>query len=54
MSAALSKCSQTKKNNAFANSSMKFRDVSNSFWEGTRREKTSLKKVCQLLTYLVS
>ena len=35
------------KNYAFANSSLKFREVSNSFWEGTRREKTHLKKVRQ-------
>ena len=35
------------KNNAFASSSLKFREVSSSFWEGTRREKTRLKKVCQ-------
>ena len=28
-----------------AQGSLKFREVSNSFWEGTRREKTRLKKV---------
>ena len=33
---------------------LKFSEVSNSFWEGTRREKTRLKKVTYLLTYLVS
>ena len=43
---------QTK--NASAQGSLKFRDVSNSFWEGTRREKTRLKKVTYLLTYLLS
>ena len=53
MSAALSKCAQNKKN-ASAQGSLKFREVSNSFWEGTRREKTRLKKVSYLLTYLVS
>ena len=31
--------------NASAQGSLKFRAVSNSFWEGTRREKTRLKKV---------
>ena len=40
--------------NASAQGSLKFREVSNSFWEGTRREKTRLKKVSYLLTYLVS
>ena len=35
-----------------AQGSLKFREVSNSFWEGTRREKTCLKKVTYLLTYL--
>ena len=54
MSAALSKRSQNKKN-ASAQGSLKFREVSNSFWEGTRREKTCLKKlVTYLPTYLVS
>ena len=43
-----------KKKNASAQGSLKFREVSNSFWEGTRREKTRLKKVSYLLTYLVS
>ena len=52
MSAALSKRSQNKKNSS-AQGSLKFREVSNSFWEGTRREKTRLKKVSYLLTYLV-
>ena len=28
-----------------AQGSLKFREVCNSFWEGTRREKTCLKKV---------
>ena len=42
------------KKNASAKGSLKFRDVSNSFWEGTRREKTCPKKVSYLLTYLVS
>ena len=54
MSAALSKRSQNKKKNASAQGSLKFREVSNSFWEGTRREKTRLKKVSYLLTYLLS
>ena len=39
-----------KKKNASAQGSLKFREVSNSFWEGTRREKTRLKKVSYLLT----
>ena len=43
---------QTK--NASAQGSLKFREVSNSFWEGTRREKTRLKKVSYLLTYLLT
>ena len=30
---------------AFAQDSFKFREMSNSFWEGTRREKTHLMKV---------
>ena len=51
MSAALSKLSQKKKN-ASAQGSLKFREASNSFCEGTRREKTRLKKVSYLLTYL--
>ena len=33
------------KKNASAQSSLKFREVSNGFREGTRREKTRLKKV---------
>ena len=53
MSAALSKRLQNKKN-ASAQGSLKFREVSNSFWEGTRREKTRLKKVSYLLTYLLT
>ena len=43
-----------KQKNASAQGSLKFREVSNSFWEGTRREKTRPKKVNYLLTYLVS
>ena len=41
-----------KKKNKFASAqgSLKFREVSNSFWEGTRREKTRLKKVSYLLS----
>ena len=40
--------------NTSAQGSLKFRQVSNSFWEGTRREKTRLKKlVSYLLTYLL-
>ena len=54
MSVALSKRSQNKQKIASAQGSLKFREVSNSFWEGTRREKTRLKKVSYLLTYLVS
>ena len=38
------------KKNASAQGSLKFREVSNSFWEGTRREETRLKKVTYLLT----
>ena len=38
------------KKNASAQGSLKCREVSNSFWEGTRREKT---KVSYLLTYLL-
>ena len=53
MSAAFSKCSQNKKNGS-AQGSLKFREVSNSFWEGTRREKTRLKKVSYLFTYILS
>ena len=53
MSTAISKRSQNKKK-ASAQGSLKFREVSNSFWEGTRREKTRLKKVSYLLTYLVT
>ena len=54
MSAAFSKRSQNKKKEASAQGSLKFREVSNSFWEGTMREKTRLKKVTSLLTYLLS
>ena len=50
MSAAFLTRSQNKKKKASAQGSLKFREVSNSFWEGTRGEKTRLKKV----TYLVS
>ena len=53
MSAALSKRSQNKKKTS-AQGSLKFREVSNGFREGTRREKTRLKKVSYLLTYLLS
>ena len=42
------------KKNASAQGSLKLREVSKSFWEGTRREKTRLKKVTYLLTYLLS
>ena len=38
------------KKNASAQGNLKFEEVSNSFWEGTRREKTCLKKVNYLLT----
>ena len=40
MSAALSKRSQNKKK-ASAQGSLKFREVSNSFWEATRRERVT-------------
>ena len=50
MSAAISKRSQNKKN-VSAQDSLKFREVSNSFWEGTRGDKTRLKK---LVSYLFS
>ena len=40
--------------NSSAQGSLEFREVSNSFWEDTRRDKTRLKKVSYLLTYLVS
>ena len=36
---------QQQQKNAPAQSSLKLREMSNSFWEGTRREKTCLKKV---------
>ena len=42
------------KKNASAQGSLEFREVSNSFWEVTRREKTRLKKVSYLLTYLLT
>ena len=42
------------KQNSSAQGSLKFRKVSNRFWEGTRREKNSLKKVSYLLSQLVS
>ena len=54
MSAALSKRSQNKKKIASAQGSLKFREVSSSFWEGTRREKNRLKKVSYLTSKLVS
>ena len=44
MSVALSKRSQNKKK-AFSQGSLKFIEMSNSFLEGARREKTHLKKV---------
>ena len=40
--------------NAYAQGSIKFIEISNSFWEGTTREKTRLKKVSYLLTWSVS
>ena len=43
-----------KQKNASAQGSLKFLKVSNSFWKGTRRKITLLKKVCFLLLYLVS
>ena len=49
---ALAKKKQKK--NASAQGSLKFREVSNGFREGTRREKTRLKKVSYLLTYLLT
>ena len=54
MSAAILKRSQNKKMLQPAQGSLKFREVSNSFWEGTRREKTRLKKVSYLLTHLLT
>ena len=42
------------KKNASAQNDLKYMEVSNSFWEGTRREKTCLKKVSYLLTYLLT
>ena len=54
MSAAFSKRSQKKKKNVSAQGNLKLKKVSDSFWEGTRREKTRLKKVTYLLTYLLS
>ena len=53
MSAALLKRSQSKKN-ASAQGSLKFREVSNSFWEATRREKKEKKEESQLLTHLLT
>ena len=53
MSAALSKRRKQKKISS-AQGSLKFREVSNSFWEGTRREKTRLKKVSYLFTCLLT
>ena len=43
-----------KQENTSAKGSLKFREVFNGFCEGTRREKTRLKKVTYLLTYLLS
>ena len=54
MSAAFWKLSQNEKKDASAQVSLKFREVSNSFWEGTRREKACLKKLTYLLSQLVS
>ena len=45
MSATFSKRSQNKKKEASAQGNLKFREVSNSFWEGTIREKSHLTKV---------
>ena len=42
------------KKKASAQGSLKFREVSNGFREGTRREKTRPKKVSYLLTYLLT
>ena len=42
------------KKNASAQGSLKFREVSNGFQEGTKREKTRLKKVSFLLTHLLT
>ena len=50
MSVGFLKRSQNKQKNTSAQDSLKFREVSNSFWEGTRREETRLKKVSYLLT----
>ena len=46
------KTTTTKKSSA--QGSLKFREVSNSFWEGTRKEKTRLKKVSYLLSQSLS
>ena len=54
LSCQLHSRSARKKKNASAQGSLKFREVTISFWEGTRREKTHLKKVSYLLTYLLS
>ena len=42
MSAALLKLSQNNKKNASTQGSLKFREVSNRFGEGNRKEKTNL------------
>ena len=39
--------------NISAQGGLKFREMFNSFWKGTRREKTCLKKVTYLLIYFV-
>ena len=54
MSAAFSKRSQNKQKSASAQGGSNFREVSNSFWEGTRREKTRLNLLTYLLSQLVS
>ena len=54
-SAAISNCSQTRRKDSSGQGGLKFKAVSNSFLEGTRREKTHLKKVTNLPTlYLLS
>ena len=40
---------QKKKKKGSAQGSLEIREVSNSSWEGTRREKTRLKKVIYLV-----
>ena len=53
MSAALLKHSQSKKKNASAQGSLKFREVSNSFWEGIYQERENPSEESYLLTYLL-